>query len=229
MDQDDPEERIAELERRLAEHQRFAEPKSTVDPRGDPSDRRAGGNVAGTPVGAEGTASRSFVATASRLNMKTLALAAVVVYGGIPAMMALPYAVSAGFHVTTKTAGHWMHWLVLGAYGLLPLLFACSSRMRSFVNPKVSIRVIGGGLEVIRRGGRGEVYPLSSATLGPWATSQTLKGTALHLRNGQHRFVLGGHNHRVPAGVRLDAKPLWKVDAWMPAQDFDALLRTVYR
>jgi hypothetical protein len=54
-------------------------------------------------------------------------------------------------------------------------------------------------------------------------------GTALHLRSGRHRFVLGGQNHRVPAGVRLDAKSLWNVDAWTPAQDFDALLRMVYR
>jgi hypothetical protein len=119
--------------------------------------------------------------------------------------------------------------LVLGGYGLVFLLFARSFRMRSFVYPKVSIRVIGDGLEVTRGRGRGQVFPLSGATLGPWATSGTLMGTALHLRNGRHRFVLGGQNHRVPMGVRLDAKPLWNVNAWMPAQDFDALLKIVYR
>jgi hypothetical protein len=46
---------------------------------------------------------------------------------------------------------------------------------------------------------------------------------------GPAPIVLGGQNHRVPAAVRLDARSLWNVDAWMPAQDFDALLRMVYR
>jgi hypothetical protein len=91
-------------------------------------------------------------------------------------MIGLPFALNAGFHVETATVGHWMHWLVLGGYGLLFLLFARSFRMRSFIYPKVSIRVIGDGLEVTR-GGRGEVFPLSSAQLGPWATSGTLMGT----------------------------------------------------
>jgi hypothetical protein len=215
VDQDDPEERIAELERRLAEHQRFAEPRSSLDH-----------GVVGTPVGAQAAAPRSFVATAPRMNMKTFAI--LFVYGGIAAMLGLPFALNAGFHVATATVWHWMHWLILGAYGLLALLFARSFRMRSFFYPKVSIRVVGDGLEVTR-GGRGQVFPLSGAKLGPWATSGTLMGTALHLRNGRHRFVLGGQNHRVPMGVRLDAKPLWNVNAWMPAQDFDALLRIVYR
>jgi hypothetical protein len=215
VDHDDPEERIAELERRLAEHRRFAEPRSTFDP-----------GVVGTPVGAEAAAPRSFVATAPRMNMKTFAI--LFVYGGMAAMFGLPFALNAGFHVATATVWHWMHWLILGGYGLLALLFARSFRMRSFFYPKVSIRVVGDGLEVTR-GGRGQVFPLSGAKLGPWATSVTLMGTALHLRRGRHRFVLGGQNHRVPPGVRFDAKSLWNVDAWMPAQDFDALLRIVYR
>jgi hypothetical protein len=53
-------------------------------------------------------------------------------------------------------------------------------------------------------------------------------GTALHLRNGRHRFVLGGQNY-LPSGARLDAKPMWNVDAWTPAADFGALLTTVHR
>jgi len=213
VDQDDPENRIAELERRLAEHRRFAEPRSSLDP----------GDV-GTPGGAEAPAYRGFVATVPRVNMRTFAI--LFVYGGMAAMIGLPFALNAGFHVATGTVGEWEHWLVLGGYGLVFLLFARSFRMRSFLYPKVSIRVIGDGLEVTR-GGRAEVFPLSSARLGPWATSGTLMGTALHLRSGRHRFVVGGQNHRVPAGVRLDAKSLWNVDAWMPAQDFDALLRMV--
>jgi hypothetical protein len=216
VDQDDPEKRIAELERRLREHQRFAEPRPSLDP-----------GVIGAPVGAEAAACRSFVATAPRMNMRTFAI--LFVYGGIAAMVGLPFALNAGFHVATRTVGEWEHWLVLGGYGVLGLLFARSFRMRSLFYPKVSIRVIGDGLEVTRGKGRAEVFPLSSAKLGPWASSGTLMGTALHLRSGRHRFVLGGQNHRVPAGVRLDAKSLWNVDAWMPAPDFEALLRIVYR
>jgi hypothetical protein len=215
VDQDDPEERIAELERRLAEHQRFGERRPTVDP-----------GVVGTPVGAEAAARGSFVATAPRMNMKTFAF--LFVSGGIAALVGLPFALNAGFHVATGTVAHWEHWLVLGGYLVVGLLFARSFRMRSFIYPKVTIRVIGDGFEVTR-GGRGEVFPLSSARLGPWATSGMLMGTALHLRSGRHRFVLGGQNHRVPAGARFDARSLWNVDAWMPAQDFDALLRMVCR
>jgi hypothetical protein len=215
VDQDDPERRIAELERQLAERQRFAEPRSSPDP-----------GVVGTPVGAEAAARRSFVATAPRMNMKTFAI--LYVYGGTAALIGLPLAISAGFHVPAGTVGKWEHFLVLGGFVLLAFLFARPHQMRSFFYPKVSIRVIGDGVEVTR-GGRGQVFPLSSARLGPWATSGTLMGTALHLRRGRHRFVLGGQNHRVPAGVRLDARSLWNVDAWMPAQDFDALLRMVYR
>jgi hypothetical protein len=29
--------------------------------------------------------------------------------------------------------------------------------------------------------------------------------------------------------MRLDTEPLWTVDAWMPAEDFEALLRAVCR
>jgi hypothetical protein len=215
VDQDDPEKRIAELERRLAEHQRFAEPKPSFQP-----------GVVASPVGPQAAAPRTFVATAPRMNMKTFAI--LFVYGGTATLIGLPFLVHAGFDVATKTVGHWMHWLVLGGYALVFLLFARSFRMRSFLYPKVSIRVIGNGLEVTR-GGRSEVYPLSSARLGLWATSVSQLGTALHLRRGWHRFVLGGQHHRVPAGVRLEARSLWNVNAWMPAQDFDALLRIVYR
>jgi hypothetical protein len=84
-------------------------------------------------------------------------------------------------------------------------------------------------VEVTRGKGRSEVFPASGSKLGPWTASGTPMGTALHLRNGRRRFVLGGQQHRAPAGVRLHAKPPLNVDAWMPAQDFDALLGLVYR
>src|ERR1700741_4604242 len=105
VDQDDPEERIAELERRLAGPQRFAAPRSTFDP-----------GVVGTPGGAEAPAYRSFTATGPRVNMKTFAI--LFVYGGMAAMFGLPFALNAGFHVATGTVAEWEHWLVLGGYGL---------------------------------------------------------------------------------------------------------------
>jgi hypothetical protein len=126
VDQDDPETRIAELERRLAEHQRFAEPKPSLDP-----------GVAASPVGPQAAAPRTFVATAPRMNMKRFAI--LFVYGGIAALMGLPFVVNAVFHVPTKTVGHWMHWLVLGGYALLIPLFA-GFRMRSFFTPSLHSR-----------------------------------------------------------------------------------------
>jgi hypothetical protein len=68
VDHDDPAKRIAELERRLAEHQRFAEPTLSHNP-----------SVVGSHIGAA-AAPRTFVATAPRMNMKTFAI--LFVYGG---------------------------------------------------------------------------------------------------------------------------------------------------
>src|SRR5262245_5512356 len=54
-------------------------------------------------------------------------------------------------------------------------------------------------------------------------------GTALHLRCGTRRFVLGGRDHRISAGTRLDEPPEGYVDAWMWAAEFDELLTMVGR
>lgn len=219
MDEDDPERRIAELERRLAEHGRSENPESALV-------RGARGEVVGTPVNAGSAVGRCFTATAPRMNMKTVAL--LFVFGAPAAMIGIPLALNSGFGVATHNAAEWEHWIVLGGYGVLGLLFARSLRIRSLIYPEVSIRIIGDELEVSRGRGRGKMFPLIGAKLGPWAVSGTLMGTALHLRNGRHRFVLGGQNY-LPTGARLDANPLWNVDAWMPAPDFGALLSAVRR
>jgi hypothetical protein len=204
MDEDDPEKRIAELERQLAARR----------------------DVVPTPVSAGAPAHRTFVATAPRMNLKTLAI--LVVYGAPVALIGIPYAIHHLTHVATQTVGHWEHWLVLGGYAVLGLLITRSFRMRSLIYPKVSIAITGDSLEVTRGGHRGGVFPLSSATLGPWQVSGRLMGTALHLRNGRHRFVIGGQSY-LARGAGLDAKPLWNVNAWMPAADFGELLAVVYR
>jgi hypothetical protein len=65
---------------------------------------------------------------------------------------------------------------------------------------------------------------LINAQLGVWVR----QGTAMHMRNANQRFVLGGRHHRCPMGARLDVKRVYSVDAWMPASDFDAVLAIVY-
>jgi hypothetical protein len=52
-------------------------------------------------------------------------------------------------------------------------------------------------------------------------------GTALHLQCGDHRFVLGGRDHRIATNARLKATPVDSVDAWMWASDFDELLTMI--
>jgi hypothetical protein len=54
-------------------------------------------------------------------------------------------------------------------------------------------------------------------------------GTALHLQCGPHRFVLGGRDHRIATGTRLEAPPVPGVDAYVSAADFGELLTMVGR
>jgi site-specific recombinase XerD len=49
-------------------------------------------------------------------------------------------------------------------------------------------------------------------------------GTALHLHDGQHRFCLGGRDHRPSPTLRLDAPPTEKVDAYVTPAELDAIL-----
>lgn len=76
---------------------------------------------------------------------------------------------------------------------------------------------------VIVNEGSGGVFPLMEAKLGEWAG----QGTALHLRNADRRFVIGGKQYAVPTGARLDAKPVYSVDASMPAAAFHTLLNNI--
>ncbi len=52
-------------------------------------------------------------------------------------------------------------------------------------------------------------------------------GTALHLRSGDHRFVLGGRDHRIAANAGLEAEPVGIVDVWIWAPDFAELLTMI--
>lgn len=83
---------------------------------------------------------------------------------------------------------------------------------------KIYIDVSSDGLRVSTR--PGEVFSLRDAQLGPWSFWQSM-GSALHLRCGPKTFVLGGRDHRLSSG---SAAPTKDVDAWLWAADFDALL-----
>lgn len=52
-------------------------------------------------------------------------------------------------------------------------------------------------------------------------------GTVLHLHSGPNRFVLGGRDHRIGSGTRLNEPPIVGVDAWLTAQEFGELLGLV--
>ena len=74
--------------------------------------------------------------------------------------------------------------------------------------------------------GRGGIFPLTDAALGAWTVPSygVAAGTALHLRDGEQRFCLGGRDHRPSTALRLSAPAVQSVDAYMPAADFDAIL-----
>jgi DNA-binding beta-propeller fold protein YncE len=95
---------------------------------------------------------------------------------------------------------------------------------------KVVVEVGGDGLTVHTR--PGDVFTFGDAQLGRWTLAGyggVTKGTALHLRSGPHRFVLGGRDHRIAAGTPLEATPVDAVDAWVWAPEFDELLTIVGR
>jgi hypothetical protein len=87
---------------------------------------------------------------------------------------------------------------------------------------KIVISVTGDGLTVNQR--PGEVYSFADARLGLWGYNDNTMGTALHLRCGATSFVLGGRDHRIGGGTRIDEPPAPGVDAWLWAEEFGELL-----
>jgi NHL repeat-containing protein len=110
--------------------------------------------------------------------------------------------------------------------GAMPAFGAFQRRMN---RPKqVLIDVGSDGLTVSTK--PGDVFSFADAQLGPWTLAGyggTTKGTALHLRTGQHRFVLGGQDHRAASGIPVQAPPVDTVDAWLWAPEFDEFLAAV--
>ncbi|OBK53541.1 hypothetical protein [Mycobacterium kubicae] len=94
----------------------------------------------------------------------------------------------------------------------------------------VVVDIVSGGVTI--SASPGDNFPFGEAQLGKWTIAgygETAKGTALHLRSGPHRFVIGGQDHRVATGTPLDAPPVDSVDATMWAPEFDDLLTAIGR
>jgi hypothetical protein len=97
-------------------------------------------------------------------------------------------------------------------------------------NKKIVICVTRDGLTVNQW--PGDVFSFGDVRLGLWnsaAYGGTTTGTALHLRCGPHRLVVGGRDHRLAAGAPLDEAPVEYPNAWMSAADFDELLTSIGR
>ena len=77
--------------------------------------------------------------------------------------------------------------------------------------------------------GRGGTFPLSGALLGPWVMPSygVSWGTVLHLRAGERSLRLGGRDHRPPPGMRIDAPPADRVDAYVSAADLASIVASL--
>ncbi|SPM27143.1 hypothetical protein MTAB308_618 [Mycobacterium terramassiliense] len=110
-----------------------------------------------------------------------------------------------------------------------PFVFmAFQMRGWSGLSQKIEVGVAEDGLTVARW--PSDIFRFGDVALGLWTSAVyggTTSGTALHLRSGRHRLVIGGRDHRAAAGTRLDEPPVQYPDAWMPASDFDELLTMV--
>ncbi len=171
-------------------------------------------------------APNQFVVTpAPRVGPKGMAKLGWGMLAAFPAWMAIPIA-------TGASAGVAMGFFA--AFGIGMYVFMIPFY---FWNKRGNTRVCvtSEGLTANRR--VGDVYSFVDASLGPWVPNKVRRGrvgavtlgTALHLRCGPKTFVLGGRDHRVGAGVRLEAPPADRLDAWMWADDFDRLLAMIGR
>jgi hypothetical protein len=194
------ENRIADLERQLAEQKRRAGLVPASPEHAQPH-----------PGSSRGLAQGRFVARAWRLTVWYPIFSSVAT----AAVLALIYAADEKLVPIAV--------VILAAGGLMALwVYLILRTLR-----KILICVTSDGLTVDQR--PGEVFAFSDAKLGQWVPAGPMSGsgTALHLRCGSHRFVLAGRDHRVAGGTQLDAPPVGSVDAIMSASDFDELLTMV--
>ncbi len=189
-------------------------------------------NHFGMSVNDESAAPRSFAAHPPFPLSK--ALSKVIDENGRPTPMYLVWfgsllaAVLGGIYVWTHAPAGWTHGSAATVV-VIVLVMGVLAYAGWHNTREILICVTGEGLTVNLR--RGDVFSFSDAKLGLWAYGSKTKtmGAALHLRSGPHHFVLGGRDHRIGTGTRLDEPPAGYVDAWMWAGDFDELLTIVSR
>jgi hypothetical protein len=199
MVQDEPEHYTAEVE-----HQKAEQKPATDLPPASP-DRTA--------------ESRRFVATSTRMQTWLF----ICTYGFFAALVAV-FAAMFVFPSAYLTA-----WGVFGLITVGLILFGVVAARRWGWSRKIPVCITSDGLTV--EGRPDEVFPFEDAQLGLFSFGQdaTMSGTALHLRCGSRRFVLGGRDHRLGHATPLQAPPTGRVDGWLQAAEFDELLSMVAR
>ena len=215
--QDDAEKRIAELERQLAAQKRGAD----LPPAG-PDHAAASGRFVAFPAPPTGKQTQKF------MYGMVAAITAVMLVGSVPA-----YAV---MRIYGPKAMIPEMVLMVSMFGLLAIggivLFLRFPRYfgRPDRRKQILLCVTGDALTVDQR--PSDVFSFADAKLGMWTLAGLVNltmGAALHLQCGSRRFVIGGRDHRVANGTRLDAPPTGSVDAWMWTSDFAGLLAMVGR
>jgi hypothetical protein len=199
MVQDEPEQYIAEVEHHIAGQ----EPVTDLPP--ESADRAA--------------ESRRFVATSPRMQTWLF----ICTFGFFAALVAV-FAVMFVFSSAYITG-----WVVLGLITVGLILFGVVAVRRWGWSRKIPVCITSDGLTVEDR--PGEVFSFEDARLGLFTFGQdaTMSGTALHLRCGSRRFVLGGRDHRLGTATPLQASPTGRVDGWLQAAEFDEVLSMVAR
>jgi hypothetical protein len=211
MDQDDPDQRVADLEGRLATQRRGADL-----PPASPDHAAGSRQFVALPLG------RGVGLTLRGLKKLGLAYVAVALVAVVPAMVSEAMAASIPLESSARTAIE-MGWM-FGAFVVVVVSFLAFRWRR---RRKIAICVTSDGLTVNQR--RGAVYLFTDVKLGAWGPGSLTVGTALHLHRGPDSLVVGGRDYRLAAGIRLDAPPVDCPDAWMSASDFGELLTVVGR
>jgi hypothetical protein len=199
MVQDEPEEYIAEVEHQIAGQ------KPVTDLPPESPDRAA--------------ESRRFVATSPRMHTWLF----ICTFGFLSALVAV-FAV-----MYLVPSAYITGWVAIGLLVVGLTLFGVVAVRRWGWSRKIPICITRYGLTVEDR--PGEVFSFEDAQLGLFTFGQdaTMSGTALHLRCGSRRFVLGGRDHRLGTARPLQARPTGRVDGWLQAAEFDEVLSMVDR
>ena len=209
-DHDDPEKRIADLEHQLAQRK----PGADLPP-ASPHDAAT---------------SRRFVTSAAPPSTKQMMKYTYVLMFG--AMTALG-AINMTLLLIGSIVGSEKVWQIGGAVVFFAFLLGFMPGFRALqrrVNREKTVLVDVGRDGLTASTKPGEVFSFDNSQLGPWTLAGyggATKGTALHLRSGRARFVLGGRDHRIAAGTPLEAPPVDSVDATVSASEFDELLTMV--